>query len=280
MLPPAVVREPAPPKSQRFTNTKPFSHIFCDNKKYPGDVRGDKRVIFALIDYHSRAIFAVDVTNKKNNSAAFRSIIALNGGHKLPYSCTVFTDGDGAMAPVRAAANDLGINHVYTPPHMQSLNECEKVFDATFACARALMEHSKAPCRLFNFAFHHAMYLHNRLARTVPPYITPYEAIRGQQPYIGNLVPFYSLAYVHIPKSKRLEFERQGKFAKAEPGRFLGFQQPFSTTAAVMLPKTAECTLSLLLVMPQTIAMPLLCCWCMLPPPLSHPPMSQVEFAQ
>ena len=60
-LPLAAVRQPAPVKSQRFVDTKPFSHMFCDNKKYPSAVRGGNRIIFAMVDYHSGAIFAVDV---------------------------------------------------------------------------------------------------------------------------------------------------------------------------------------------------------------------------
>ena len=99
------------------------------------------------------------------------------------------------------------------------------------------MEVSKAETRLFGYAVDYAMYVDMRMATTARgQWLTPYEMIKGVQPSITHLRPFYTKSAVKVPKSKRLELEKQGQCgARAEQGRFIGFHQPFSTTPKLLL---------------------------------------------
>ena len=83
---------------------RPFEIMFVDNKDYDGPVRGNVKTAFVFIDLKTRAKFKIDLATKKSNGTALSRIIAMNGIHKLPYKCTVYSDGCGSMDHVKAAA--------------------------------------------------------------------------------------------------------------------------------------------------------------------------------
>ena len=190
------------PRFQLYT-LKVFEVMFVDNKDVPCGIRGGAVTSLIFIDYKSRIKFKQDVHTKRDNGKAFQLMVAKNGIHKLDYPCRVFSDGCGSMVHVRDTATRLGIDHAYTPPHMQSLNEVEKVADQMWASARALMEHSQAPDNLFSKAVNYAMYVDIRTATTANrDWITPYEMVKGPQPTISKLHRFYTRAFVAVLKAK------------------------------------------------------------------------------
>ena len=105
--------------------------MFVDNKDYEQAVRGGRQTTFILYDYIvcTTAKFKVEIFKKTDNGVALREILSMNGVHKLPYSCLVYSDGCGSMRHVEIAAVTMGLQHAYIPPdpHEQSLNEAEKV---------------------------------------------------------------------------------------------------------------------------------------------------------
>ena len=92
--------------SRRFDMDKlrPFEAMFVDNKEYTQFVRGGWKYAFVLICLKTQAKFKVDIQTKVDNGKAFTKIVALNGIHKLPYLCTVYSDGCGSMAHVMETA--------------------------------------------------------------------------------------------------------------------------------------------------------------------------------
>jgi hypothetical protein len=217
---------------------RPFEVMFVDNKDYEQKVRGGRQVGFVLVCLKSFAKFKVDTFTKADNGFSFRRIVAKNGVHKLPWKCTVYSDGCGSMAHVEIAAVLTGIDHVYIPPREQSLNEAEKVCLITWDDAAALMERSKAPSYLFACAVSYAMYVDMRMSSTASRgFKTPFESIKGVQPSILKLHRFYTKANVTIPRDKRKKLAKEGVLGRAETGRFLGFQSIFSSTYTVLLTK-------------------------------------------
>ena len=215
---------------------RPFEVIFCDNKDYDVPVRGGRQVAFLVYDYKTTAKFKVDLFSKKDNGRALREIVALNGIHKLPYQCHVYSDGCGSMAHVELAAVLLGLDHSYIPPHEQSLNEAEKICNVSWAAAEAHLEHSNAPHSLLALAVSYVLYVDLRTATTPSRgYLTPYEMIKGDPPSILKLHRFYTRAFVTAPKQKRKQLMKKGILGRAEEGRFLGFQAPYSSTYRVLL---------------------------------------------
>ena len=216
---------------------RPFEAVFVDNKDYSCDVRGGAVTTLIFIDYKTRTKHKIDLHNKTLNGSAFRIIVAREGIHKLPYSCRVYTDGCGSMKHVRDTASSLGIDHQFIPPHQQSLNEAEKVADTIWADARAAITHHNAPDHFFSLMVDYAMYTDIRTATTASrEWKTPYELSRGAQPSIIKLHRPFTKCFVQVPKSKRKQLASKGlHHIRAEPGRFVGFHSPYSSTYAVML---------------------------------------------
>ena len=238
---PLIGRELGEQNVPRFDIGKlqPFEAMFVDNKDFPCAVRGGASTCLVFIDYMTRTKHKVDLHSKANNGRAFKKIVAMEGIHKLPYHCRVYTDGCGSMVHVKDMAISLGIDHQYIPPHQQSLNEAEKVCDSTFAEARTAMDHHNAPDRLFSLMVDYAMYTDIRTATTASrSWKTPYEMTRGTVPFIGKIHRPCTRCFVQVPKSKRRTLASRGlHHLRAEPGRLIGFQGPYSSTYAVLLDK-------------------------------------------
>ena len=106
-----------------------------------------------------------------------------------------------------------------------------------WAAARTHLLRTKAPNELMPYAVDYAMYVDLRMATTPSrKWVTPYEQIKGVPPSIDHIRPFYTKAYVTVPKHKRKALKKKGiTISRAEVGRFLGFQDSFSTTFKVLL---------------------------------------------
>ena len=216
---------------------QPFEAMFVDNKDYPVVVRGGDKTAFVLIDMKSRAKFKIDVRRKSDNGRAFATIVSTNGVHKLPYQCTVYSDGCGSMEHVKSVASAMGINHQYIPPHEQSLNEAEKVCDRMWAAARTHHMHTGAPMYLMAETVALSMYTDLRMATTADrDWKTPLEIIKGEVPSVLHMRPFFTRCYVTVPKEKRKLLIKKGyPFTRGEAGHLIGYHGPFSTTYKVLL---------------------------------------------
>ena len=176
-------------------------------------------------------------TAKKDNGKAFREIAVMNGVSKLPYKCTFYSDGCGSMVHVKDSAIKLGIDYVKIPPRDQSLNEAEKVCNFMWASARTHLIKTGAPLSLMPFAVSYSMYVDLRMATTASrDYLTPYEMIKGERPFIDHIRPFFTTSHVHVSKERRQKLKKLGlSTRRAEVGNLLGFDSPFSTTYSVLL---------------------------------------------
>ena len=67
-------------------------------------------------------------------------------------------------------------------------------------------------------------------------WLTPYEILRGSQPSIAHLQPFWTKAFVQVPKTKRAKMKEWGQpNQRAEIGHLIGFQDLWGSTARVLL---------------------------------------------
>ena len=229
------------PRFQLYT-LRPFEVMFVDNKDFPCAITGGCLQAFIFICYKTSMKAKIDINRKTENGKAFLRIVARHGIPKLEYPCRVWSDGCGSMVHVEHSASRVGIDHAYISPHQQSLNEAEKVADLMWAAARAHMLQSQAPEKLFSKAIDFAIYSDMRTATTASRgWLTPYEMVRNTPPVITKMHVFYTRCFVGVPVSKRKALAKRGLHnTRAEPGRFLGFQSPMSTTNAVMLDQVAH----------------------------------------
>ena len=136
-----------------------------------------------------------------------------NGVHLLSYPRTIYTDGCGSMVHVRDMAISMGINYIAIPPHLQSLNEAERIADRLWACAIQMIS-TEAHDDHFAYGMDMACHVKLRMATTAHRnWLTPYEILRGVKPSIAYIQPFFTKAYVQVPvpKSKRAKMKEWGQ---------------------------------------------------------------------
>ena len=119
--------------------------MFADEKSYDVPQRSVYTTSFILLDLASDAWFKVDETSKTEHGQSFLRIVVENGIHLLDYPCTLYTDGCGSMRIASKDSIRAGINHIFIPPHEQSLNEAERIADRAFATGRTHLANTGAP---------------------------------------------------------------------------------------------------------------------------------------
>ena len=220
-----------------ISKIRPFEIVFCDNKDYDCPQRGGHTTALVFVCLKTLAKHKVDLVRKAYNGRAAQQYFVMNGMHKLPYKCTVYSDGCGSMAHVAAAAIRMGIDHLNIPPHDHALNLAEYAQKQMWEIGRTLLHKAKAPESLMCYAVSYAMYVDLRMSPTSKTRgnTTPYELIHGAPPNVAHLVPFFTKSHVTVPKPKRNILKSKGISYRAEPGRFLGFTHPYGKTSRVLL---------------------------------------------
>ena len=118
--------------------------VLADEKEFPTPQRGGLKTSFILLEMKSDGWFFKVENSKTQHGDSFRKIMIENGVYLLGYPRTIYTDGCGSMVHVRDMAIRMGINYIAIPPHLQSLNEAERIADRLWACARIFMIRTEA----------------------------------------------------------------------------------------------------------------------------------------
>ena len=224
---------------------RPFEVMFCDNKDYDTEQRGGHTTALVFVCLKTLAKQKVDLVRKIHNGRAAQAYYVMNGVHKLPYKCTMYSDGCGSMAHVAAASIRLGIDHVNIPPHDHSLNLAEYAQKQMWDVGRTLLHAARANDNLMALAVSYAMYVDMRMSPSSETRSnkTPYEQIIGTPPDVSHLVPFFSKSYVTVPRPKRAMLKKRGLGTlRAEPGRFVGFSHPYGNTSRILLDEQTTTT--------------------------------------
>ena len=225
-------------KPPRFNidELKPWEIMFADEKEYPTTQCGVTKTSFILLEMKSDGWFFKAEHSQTQPGDSFRKIMIENGVHLLSYPRTIYTDG---CVYVRDMAISVGINYIAISPHSQSLNEAERIADRLWACARIQMISTEAQDNHFAYGMDMACYAKLRMATTAYcNWLTPYAILRGARPSIAHLRPFFTKAFVTVPKTKRAKMKEWGHdqpHKRAEIGHLIGYQDLWGSTARVLL---------------------------------------------
>ena len=79
---------------------------------------------------------------------------------------------------------------------------------------------------LFSYGIDVACYVNLRTATSAHRnWLTPYEILRGSPPSIAHLQPFWTKAFVQVPRTKRAKMKEWGHpDQQAEIGHLMGYQ--------------------------------------------------------
>ena len=134
-------------------------------------------------------------------------------------------------------AISMGINYITIPPQSQSLNEAERIADRLWACARIQEISTEALDCHFAYRMDFACYVKLRMVTTAHRnWLTPYEILRGNQPSIAHLQPFWTQAFIQVPKVKRAKMKEWGQpHQRTAVGHLVGYQDLWGSTPKVLL---------------------------------------------
>ena len=104
--------------------------IYGDIKTLPVPSRAGSRYAIFFVDAAFTFIFVYFIKAKSAAHAAADRFIVNTGVHKLPYKCTILTDGCGSFRGVDGnfakACRAHGVDHSEIPPYTPALNPAEK----------------------------------------------------------------------------------------------------------------------------------------------------------
>jgi deoxyuridine 5'-triphosphate nucleotidohydrolase len=160
-----------------------------------------------MIDRASRYIWIVLTKRKTPPIESGRNLLLqLRAKVKSTY-CTITTDLGGELAgshKFRKMLIEPEVNYTLktTGAHSSAQNGlAEKPNQDLARMMRAMLYGAGLGSEYWSYALRHAVYLKNRLPHTSLSYTSPYEAINGVQPHLGNLRIFGSKA--HFMKGER-----------------------------------------------------------------------------
>ena len=115
--------------------------------------------------------------------------------------------GEFTSASLDEFCANLAVRRSFSVPHLPSQNAiAERAWGTILRPMRVLLAASGMPESFWNFAMHHAVYVHNRLpTRGLTPLMSPYHKLYGRMPDLGSLRVWGCLCFVRLEKSQRAQ---------------------------------------------------------------------------
>ena len=122
----------------------------------------------------------------------------------------------------RHLTNTMWIKQTTTKPYLPWQNKCEHEFGATRIHAHVIMEKSKCPNQLWDYAIEYVCYVQNQTAQKVLNWQAPLMVLMGDTVNISNMLDFEVYKPVSYYDNPQVKFPEE----KAKLGWWLGIAQP------------------------------------------------------
>lgn len=185
---------------------------------------GGGRYMLLFIDDHTRWTSCFILSRKSEAMEKFQEWLALaekthsSAGYKVK---RFRSDGGGEFTSKTFAEylKKEGIAKETTTPYTpQSNGVVERANRTIFGRARSMLDDAGLSKLYWAFAVEAAVYLKNRTPTRSVIGMTPFEAWHGIKPSVKHIRVFGCLAFVHVPKEKRLKLD-----FRATPVIFVGY---------------------------------------------------------
>lgn len=184
---------------------------------------GGSRYYILFVDDYSRMIFVYFIKNKSDAFGCFQKYKAVVE-KQINKKIKILRSDNGKEFCNKEFDNYLtkeGIIHQKSNPYTPEQNGLAERFNRSIVeKARCLLFDAELDQRFWAEASNTAVYLQNRTVASALNGKTPFELWTGAKPDISHLRIFGSVVMVHIPKEKRLKWEK-----KAEKGILVGYPE-------------------------------------------------------
>ncbi|GBP61401.1 Retrovirus-related Pol polyprotein from transposon TNT 1-94 [Eumeta japonica] len=180
----------------------------------PMEVRsvGQARYFLLFVDDASRMAFVYFLKEKNQVLQHFKEFHSMVRNQKGTKIKTLRTDNGGEFCSdmMEKYLKESGIIHQKTNPYTPEQNGlCERFNRTIVERARCLLFDAKMEKELWAEAVNTAVYLKNRSPAPGLGQITPIEMWTGCKPDLGHIRVFGSPAMMHVPKAKRLKWDKK-----------------------------------------------------------------------
>ena len=181
------------------------------------------RYFVLFVDDHSRMNFIYFIKQKNEVFQTFKNfkVMVENQQNKKIKILRTDNGGEFCSGQMESYLTNEGIIHQKTNAYTPEQNGvCERANKTIVEKARCLLFDAKLEKKFWAEACNTAVYLKNRSVTSTLRDITPYEAWHKVKPDLSHIRLFGSLVMVHIPKERRLKWDR-----KAETHILVGFSE-------------------------------------------------------
>lgn len=206
-------RLPFPHSGSRATALLEIVHSdLCGPMEVPS--AGGARYFITFIDDYSRKVYVYFLKNKMDITMFFKTFKE-EVENELERKIKVFRSDRGTEYCNKDFSGFLaasGIKHQTSVPYTHEQNGlAERMMRSLVERARCMLFEAKLQKNLWAEAVACAAYVINRSPSRVLDEVTPYEKWTGKKPNISHLKIFGTKAMVHIPKEKRLKWDRKSQ---------------------------------------------------------------------
>lgn len=202
-----------PHVGQRSTELLQIIHADICGKMETKSIGGAQYFILFIDDY-SRMTFIYFLKYKHeafNTFKNFKSMVENQQNKKIKVFRTD-NAGDLCSHEFESYLKNEGIIHQKTNSYTPEQNGvCERANRTIVEKARCMIFDAQLQKKFWAEAANTAVYLKNRSPTTALNNITPYEAWHGKKPDLSNVRVFGSPVMVHIPKQKRLKWDKKSE---------------------------------------------------------------------
>ncbi|KAK0606765.1 hypothetical protein LWI29_004059 [Acer saccharum] len=181
-------------------SNKPFEILFTDVWG-PAHIQSfDKNKYYVIfVDYFSKYTWLYPLKNKSDVPTVFRRFKLLVENFFNTRIKTVYSDGSGETQSLGLDLQNLGIQHLKSPPHTpEHVGTAECKHRHVVETALTLLHHASMPPKYWSLAFSTAVYLINRMPTKVLGYHSPYFRLFGKEPNYRKLRIFGCLCYTWL----------------------------------------------------------------------------------
>jgi hypothetical protein len=205
-------------------NWEKFNKISCDWVPMKTKSIQKQSGFFLFVDYLTGYVFIFLSMSKESASLiiALKQVRTLARLHN--HTIKIFQSDNESIFKadiILTWLEDESITYQHSSAYRHSQNgDIESIVKSIDSKHLQIMSTYDCPNRFWNFAFKHAVYLHNRYPNSNnPDSISPHEAITGIRPDFSNFVTFYAAGVYLLTKEERIIVNDS---YKARPCHYLG----------------------------------------------------------